>query len=308
MRITLFILITVFATCTLAMNMYDTIDCPRLTKWYFSRRPSPFVEGAQPKLPVVPTPGIRTAEDDAQFAEKRKLYLSRMRGPFVDGERPKLSGVPIPDIPISEDYSQFSEIMSRDFTSISTLMVFKEMFHTDSEDRIIGVTDRISDPKLHSAIDGEYRLSIEDTFKAVDQKDMATKYYRIRPWVDAFLHEMRSNSVPMEEGGDYTPYEWAVHMITDFHRPYTYKIVYSDILVDAAIRKNFEEGDPDRDVLWKYTRCPEPQEPTEATKWFYGNYYDYATKVADSVLVAMKPALLAYLEDVKDLMAKGKLG
>jgi hypothetical protein len=97
-------------------------------------------------------------------------------------------------------------------------------------------------------------------------------------------------------------------MITDFHRPYTYRVVYSNILVDAAIRRNFEESNPSRDVLWRYTRCSEHQEHTEATKWFYGNYYDYTTKVADSVLVAMNPALLAYLEDVDDLMAKGKLG
>jgi len=96
-------------------------------------------------------------------------------------------------------------------------------------------------------------------------------------------------------------------MITDFHCPYTYKVVHSDILVDAAIRRNFEESDPDRDILWEYTRCPEPQEPTEATKWFYGNYYDYTTEFADDVLVAMKPALFAYLEDVNDLMRKGEL-
>jgi len=129
----------------------------------------------------------------SKIAERRELYLSRMRGMCVDVVRPKLSGVPIPKTPTSEDYSQFSEIMSNDFTPRTILMVFKEMFHTDSEDRIIRITDRLSDPNLHSAIDGEYRSFIDDTFRTVSRSDVTTKYYRIQHWLDACLREIRGS-------------------------------------------------------------------------------------------------------------------
>lgn len=124
---------------------------------------STFVNDVRPKLSVVPILRNSTSEDDSKIAERRELYLSRMRGTCVDVVRPKLSGVPIPKTPTSEDYSQFSEIMSNDLTSRTILMVFKEVFHTDSEDRIIRITDRLSNPNLHSAIDGEYRSFIDDT-------------------------------------------------------------------------------------------------------------------------------------------------
>lgn len=218
---------------------------------------------------------------------------------FIDDVKFKTTRPPVPPFPKSEDYFQFCSVMQASRDSETVLMAFKELFDLDSEDNITGASMVFSGGELRSALSDGYRTDVEMSFQAVRQEDWSTKYNRISPWVKDVLRDIGPRSED-DDPLELSPYDTPASMIAASFDTGSNTFYYGEDLVREAIKHNFPEGDPDRTLLMESTEVAPAKPPTETLRW-YLHWYDYSRTFDPVVLAKLRPGLLAYLRDLKNL-------
>lgn len=78
---------------------------------------------------------------------------------------------------------------------------------------------------------------------------------------------------------------------------------YRNRFAAEAIKHNFAEGDPRRDVLMKHVDVELDWEPTPTMRW-YDNNYDLDTKFDPEVLEPLKVPLTILAEDLQKVESR----
>lgn len=210
---------------------------------------------------------------------------------------PVLGGVPVPDVPLSDDFGEFSEIMSTIYRSDVVLLLFQELFVTDAEDKIVGISENLTRPDRYSAVDGRFNRATSVTLGDIEDEGNIGTYPRLRPWIPLARKVLETPRMVYENSVRASPFNSALRVLSRVYSGSGYRLVYPETMARAAVRYNLDENDPNRLALLEHLPCGRSESPTEATKWFSRDRADHRTEFTKESLVRMKPALLEYLED-----------
>lgn len=177
-------------------------------------------------------------------------------------------------------------------------MVFRELFNIDSEGNITGLTGNLD---LTSAIDDYFEEVVLDVLQCIESHDGGQTYPRLLPWVEATREAILTRHEWREDDPCMSPYGVAMLYLCAAYARGRYKIAYPEALVRAAIESNFDDDDPRKTILLRCLPHGRPSERTEMSKWKNRNRLDCRKEFTAESVAGMKPALLEYLEDLKDL-------
>lgn len=188
-----------------------------------------------------------------------------------------------PPFPTSEDYYQFCDVLKYEHDSLEALFLFHELFTINSNNSVTGLNDYQPYNYADFTLRDYHSGHIANLFHEISEEDWINKYDKIHPWADYIKRK-------------FVIYKHVPHCIIFIHdllRLKQYKFFYANKFISEAIKYNFAEDDPDRNLLLKQINLEKDFIPTEPRKW-YCSEYDYDTEFDPEILVTLKPGLVTY--------------
>lgn len=247
---------------------------------------------------------LATLADTPELDAWSYRYYDGVENTYVpDGVKFDSGHLPVPEFPTSEDYRQFCDATGYECDHRFPLMLFKELFVTDSEDRIVGVTNHLSSVDIRSSVDVDDLELIKRALEAVRLDNSLVKYPKLHPWVESLELEVSTTdwgytSARGAFGGSGFGFGLYCVLMPNGYRPY-----YRSVLFRQAVEYNFSEEDPTRALLLACTPVGQERSPSDPFRWHKrGLRYDFTRSFDPEFLAELKPGLLAYARDLKRLL------
>jgi hypothetical protein len=247
---------------------------------------------------------LATLDDTLELQAWSDRYHNVVESTRVpDGAKFESGHLPVPEFPTSEDYRQFCDALGYKCSHLFPLMLFKELFVTDSEDCIIGVTNNLSSANVQSSINSDDFAPIRQALEAVRLDNSLVKYPKLRPWVESVELEVSTvnwghTSVRRAFGGPH--FGVGLYPVVT---PSGYKPYYRSVLFRQAVEYNFGEEDPTRALLLVCAPLEQEISPSDQFRWYKRGFrYDFTRSFDPEFLAELKPGLLAYVADLKRLL------